>query len=120
MIRESKDVNLDIDTVKKFIEKHKLTNSNSFSDNVLLDKFKKLQEKYCKNYDYIKQQLTNAYDASTKKLNYSKLKDVVAILVDATKYRMRLEAAMKYGALGATIVGGATLLCSRLMKKSDN
>lgn len=118
--------NLTIEELKSFLEKHKkhfkneLENINNGGADKELSTFKKLIEKYNKNFNIVKEQLTNSFDATKKKFNYANIKNSnLSILAEASEKGLKIGNAVKYGVIAAVSLGLITALATKL-KERDN
>lgn len=118
--------NLTTEELKSFLEKHKkyfkkeLERFNNGGADKELSTFKKLIEKYNKNFNIVKEQLTNSFDATKKKFNYANIKNSnLSILAEASEKTLKIGNTVKYGAIAAVSLGLITALATKL-KERDN
>ena len=118
--------NLTSEELKSFLEKHKkifkkeLERFNNGGADKELSTFKKLIEKYNKNFNIVKEQLTNSFDATKKKFNYANIKNSnLSILAEASEKTLKIGNTVKYGAIAAVSLGLITAIATKLKERNN-
>ena len=118
--------NLTTEELKTFLEKNKkyfkneLERFNNGGAEKELSTFKKLIEKYNKNFATIKEQLTNSFDTTSKKFNYANIKNSsLSILAEASEKGLKFGNAIKYGAIAAASLGLVSFIVTKIKEHNN-
>ncbi len=121
----TKNENLNSEELKTFLEKNKkffkkeLEKFNNGQADEVTTKFKNIIEKYNKNSNYIKEQLTQVLDTSKKKFNYNNLGTKLKELVEVGEFGLRSSNAMKIGGIAAIGLGALALIATKIKANQD-
>lgn len=121
----TKNENLNSEELKTFLEKNKkffkkeLEKFNNGQADEVTTKFKNIIEKYNKNSNYIKEQLTQVLDTSKKKFNYNNLSPKIKELVEVGEFGLRSSNAMKIGGIAAIGLGALALIATKIKANQD-
>jgi len=115
--------NITQDELKTFLEKNKkffkkeLERFNKENPEEVTLKFNKLLAKYTKNFNYIKEQLTKAYDTQKKRFKFDTLNPNISVISEATAKSLKIGKAIKYGARSAIGLGALSFIATKLKEQ---
>jgi hypothetical protein len=121
----TKNENLNSEELKTFLEKNKkffkkeLEKFNNGQADELTARFKNIIEKYNRNSNYIKDQLTSVLDTSKKKFNYNNLSPKIKELIEVGEFGLRSSNAMKIGGIAAIGLGALALIATKIKANQD-